>query len=344
MGKGFLSELMMLGKEVRKPMQLGVLTVLFQDKPLEEMLDIVQEFGLDAIELGTGNYPGNAHCNPDELLSDAPMLRRMQDAIAAHGLVVSALSCQGNPLHPRLDVARQAHDVWRKTVLLAERTGIRCINVFSGCPGDSDTASAPNWVTCAWPPDYERVLQWQWQKKLIPYWQDEARFAENHGVQQIAFEMHPGFMVYNPETLMRLREAVGSQIGANFDPSHLIWQGIEPVAAIRYLGERGALFHFHAKDVALAEHNIHIQGVLDTKSYAKIPERSWTFRTVGYGQTEMKWKNMISALRLVGYDGVLSIEHEDAMMSPLEGFRRSVELLKRCVVREPAGSAWWVGN
>lgn len=306
------------------------------------MLDVVQQLGLDAVELGTGNYPGNAHCNPDKLLDDASKLRGMQDSIESRGLVVSALSCQGNPLHPRQDMARQAHETWRKTVLLAERMGIDCVNVFSGCPGDSDTASAPNWVTCAWPPDYEEVLHWQWNEKLIPYWREEAQFAGNHGVHHIAFEMHPGFMVYNPETLIRLREAVGPQIGANFDPSHLVWQGIDPVDAIRYLGGQGALFHVHAKDVALDEHNIRIHGVLDTKPYSRISERSWTFRTVGYGQSEKKWKDIVSALRLVGYDGVLSIEHEDSMMSPLEGFRRSVELMKHCIFSEPAGPTWWV--
>ena len=82
---------------------------------------------------------------------------------------------------------------------------------------------------------------------LIPYWKKTAEFARNHGVTKIAFEMHPGFCVYNPETILRIREAVGETIGANFDPSHLIWQGIDPVAAIRAL--EGAIYHFHAKDM-----------------------------------------------------------------------------------------------
>ncbi|SFV04738.1 sugar phosphate isomerase/epimerase family protein [Alicyclobacillus macrosporangiidus] len=322
-------------------MRIGVLTVLFQHQPFEMMLDTVKSHGLDAIELGTGNYPGNAHCDPDSLLEDDHRLLSFQEAIRQRGLVVSALSCHGNPLHPNADVARRAHETWRKTVQLANRLGVDTINVFSGCPGDSDAARYPNWVTCAWPTDYQEILEWQWNQKLIPYWQQEAEFAQRYSVVKIAFEMHPGFMVYNPETLLRLRKAVGPQIGANFDPSHLIWQGIDPVEAIRVLGEHGAIFHVHAKDVQLDPANIRVNGVLDTKPYQDVLHRAWTFRSVGYGMGESDWKRIISTLRVIGYDGVLSIEHEDILASVDEGFTKAVEMLKRCLLRESPAEAWW---
>ncbi|WCK56852.1 sugar phosphate isomerase/epimerase [Aneurinibacillus sp. Ricciae_BoGa-3] len=322
-------------------MKLGVLTVLFQDKSLDETLDIVKSLGLDAVELGTGNYPGNAHCNPDELLADETKIAELQRKLDEKGLIISALSCHGNPLHPQKEVAQQFHDTWRKTVLLAEKLGIDCINVFSGCPGDSDQSLYPNWVTCAWPPDYLEILNWQWEQKLTPYWKEEAAFANQHHVSKIAFEMHPGFMVYNPETLLRLREAVGNSIGANFDPSHLLWQGIDPVEAIKLLGKHGAIFHAHAKDVYLDRTNIQRNGVLDTKPYGDIMNRSWTFRSVGYGMQEATWKQIVSMLRVVGYDGVLSIEHEDALASVEEGFAKAVEMLKRSILRESPGEMWW---
>jgi sugar phosphate isomerase/epimerase len=322
-------------------MQIGVLTVLYQDKPFEEVLDIVQQFGLETVEFGTGNYPGNAHCNPEELLEDKRKLDEFQRSIAKRNLRISALSCHGNPLHPQKDRALQFHETWRKTVLLAERLGIECVNVFSGCPGDSEQSKHPNWVTCAWPPDYLEVLDWQWEQKLIPYWKSEAEFAKQHHLSKIAFEMHPGFMVYNPETLLRLRAAVGSSVGANFDPSHLLWQGIDPVEAIKLLGSHEAIFHAHAKDVYLDYTNIKRNGVLDTKPYGDIANRSWTFRSVGYGMEEATWKQIISMLRVVGYDDVLSIEHEDALASVGEGFSKAVDMLKRSILREPPGEIWW---
>ncbi|GER74688.1 hypothetical protein BpPP18_27550 [Weizmannia acidilactici] len=216
-------------------MKLGVFTALYQQLPFEDMLDKLASMGVEAVELGTGNYPGSHHCNPEELLDSEEKLKTFQAAIEKRGLMISSLSCHGNPLHPNKETARAAHNVWRNTVLLAERLNVPVVNVFSGCPGDCESAKNPNWVTCAWPPEYLEVLKWQWEEVAIPYWQEEADFAKAHGVK-IAFEMHPGFLVYNPETLLKLRDRAGETIGANFDPSHLIWQGIDPVAAIKKLG------------------------------------------------------------------------------------------------------------
>ena len=322
-------------------MKLGVFTVLFQKLPLEEALDKVVEHGLEAVEIGTGNYPGNAHCNPDELLEDEAKLERFLRAISDRGLMISAFSCHGNPLHPDREVAQTSHDTWRKTVLLAERVGVETICVFSGCPGDSETSRYPNWVTCTWPDDFSKILKWQWESKVIPYWTEEAKFAEAHGVKKIAFEMHPGFVVYNPETLLKLREVAGPSIGANLDPSHLLWQGIDPIAAIRALGKHNAIFHVHAKDVYVDLYNTSTNGVLDTKPYADVLNRSWTFRTVGYGMGYEKWRAIISALRTVGYDYVLSIEHEDPLASIEEGLRKAVEFLKACLFKEEATRMWW---
>lgn len=218
--------------------------------------------------------------------------------------------------------------------------GLDTVITFSGCPGDHDGAKYPNWVTCPWPDDFLSILDYQWNEVLIPYWEEEVKFANAHGVTKIALEMHPGFCVYNPETLLKLRAAVGDTIGANFDPSHLIWQGVDPVAAIRELGD--AIYHFHAKDTKVDAINKNRNGVLDTKHYSDELNRSWVFRAVGYGNALAYWKDIVSALRLVGYDKVMSIEHEDSLMTIDEGLAKAVEALKQIIMKSPKpGSMSW---
>ena len=319
-------------------MKLGVLTVLFQDRPLDKALDQLVKLGVQAVEIGTGSYPGNAHCNPTELLKDTKAIKAFRKNIEDRGLIISGLSCHGNPLSPDKAFAAESDRVYRETVRLASEMEVGVVNLFSGCPGDSEDGKFPNWVTCAWPPEYLQVLDWQWNQKVIPYWQEAGPFAEKAGVK-LAFEMHPGFVVYNPETLLRLREAVGPVIGANYDPSHLFWQGIDPVASIQYLA--GAIHHFHAKDTYMDQRNIAVNGVLDTKPYSKMPQRSWTFRTVGYGHDQFTWRSIVSALRLTGYDYVLSIEHEDPLMSIEEGLGRAVTFLKDVLLYEQPATMWW---
>ena len=319
-------------------MKLGVLTVLYQDRPLNAALDQFVKLGIQAVELGTGSYPGNAHCNPTELLKDSAAIKAFRKNIKDRGLIISALSCHGNPISPDKALAAESDRVYRETVRLASELEVGVVNLFSGCPGDSEDAKFPNWVTCAWPSEYLQVLNWQWEEKVIPYWQEAGPFAEKAGVK-LAFEMHPGFVVYNPETLLRLRTAIGPVVGANYDPSHLFWQGIDPVTSIHAL--TGAIHHFHAKDTYMDQRNIAINGVLDTKPYSKLPQRSWTFRTVGFGHDQLTWRSIVSALRMTGYDYVMSIEHEDPLASIDEGLAKAVSFLKDVLLVEQPSAMWW---
>ena len=319
-------------------MKVGVFTALFGQQPLEKALDYIKETGVDTVEIGTGNYPGGPHCNPKELLASDAKRKAFEKALSSRGMTLSALSCHGNPLHPNTRLAKAHHKVQRDTVLLAEKLGINRVLTFSGCPGDSERAKSPNWVTCPWPDDFSQIVKWQWESKVIPYWKEEAKFAKQHKVK-FCIEMHPGFVVYNTETMLKLRNSCGDNIGANFDPSHLYWQGMEPVTCIRALGE--AIFHFHAKDCKIYEANALKNGVLDTKHYGDEINRSWIFRTVGYGHGADEWKNIVSTLKLVGYDDVLSIEHEDSLMSTNEGFRKAVAFLKDVIITEQTGGMWW---
>lgn len=320
-------------------MKLGVFTTLLSNLSLEESLKYFKSLGIEAVEIGCGGYPGNAHANPDVLLNDDKALDTFKGLIKDYDVEISALSCHGNPVHPDKATAKYFDETIKNTILLAEKLGLHQINTFSGCPGDCETAKYPNWVTCPWPDDFGKILDWQWNGVLIPYWKDTVEFAKAHGVDKIAFEMHPGFCVYNTDTMLRIREAVGPELGANFDPSHLIWQGMEPVAVIRALGD--AIFHVHAKDTKMDKYNTARTGVLDTKPYSDEINRAWIFRSVGYGNDEVYWKDIVSNLRLVGYDHVLSIEHEDSLMSQNEGLSKAVEMLKRVLIKENPAEMWW---
>lgn len=318
-------------------MRVGVFTPLLAQLSLQSALKKIKTYNIDTVELGTGNYPGDTHCKLS-MLDDAAEFSTLRKTLSEHEFSISALSCHGNPLHHDTERARHDQEISRKTILLAERLGVRVVVEFSGCPGDGPGATRPNWVTCPWPPEYLETLKWQWDEVVSPYWTQHAHFAADHGVQ-IAVEMHPGFVVYNPETLLKLRAVAGPAVGCNYDPSHMFWQGIDPIAAIRILGD--AIFHVHAKDTQIYDRNLPLTGVLDTKPYTDVRNRAWIFRTCGFGHGEAWWREFVSTLRMFGYDSVLSIEHEDSLLAPEEGLARAAAFLNQIVPREPAASAWW---
>lgn len=319
-------------------MRVGVFTALLSQLPLADVIAKLKALGVTTVELGTGNYPGDPHCKLS-MLDNASAVKEFRKRLADNGISISALSCHGNPLHPDRDTGEPHREVSRRTVLLAEKLGVPVVIDFSGCPGDSNKSRFPNWVTCPWPPEYLDILEWQWEKKVAPYWKQHGKFAADHGVR-IAVEMHPGFVVYNPETMLRLRSIAGKSVGCNYDPSHMFWQGIDPIAAIRVLGD--AIFHVHAKDTQIYARNLPMSGVLDTKKYTDERHRAWIFRTVGYGHGAEWWSEFVSTLRMFGYDYVLSIEHEDSLLSPEEGLTKAIRFLDGIVIREKPSAAWWV--
>lgn len=321
-------------------MELSVMSPVLNQMGLEESLAYLHSLGVDSMEIGAGGYPGTAHLDPKEYLGHPEKVEQLKALLKKYDMKFSAFACHGNPVHPNKEIAKKFHDEFVDAMKLAVQFGVDTIIGFSGCPGDCEASQNPNWVTCAWPNEYLDILDWQWNEVLIPYWKETAALAQQIGIRKIAFEMHPGFCVYNPSTLLRLREAVGDIIGANVDPSHLFWQGIDPCEAIKLL--KGAIYHFHAKDTKIDTANTAKIGVLDTQSYADVLNRSWVFRTVGYGHSPEVWNNIISALKSVGYDGPISIEHEDALMSPREGLEKAIAALKQSIILENPGQMWWV--
>lgn len=318
-------------------MKLCVFNPVLGAMSLEQALKYLSELKVDAMELGCGGSPGKAHADILELDANPKKVADLKKMFENYGIEIAALSVHGNGVHPNPVEAKLSTDEFEAACRVAKKLGVGHVVTFSGCPGDGK-GDKPNWVTCCWPNDFTDVLNYQWDDVLIPYWRKEAKIAEDCGVK-VCIEMHPGFNVYNPETMMRLRNATSKAIGANFDPSHLLWQGIDPVEAIKYLGD--AVHFFHAKDTYIDKRNTSIKGVLDTAPYANELSRSWYFRTVGYGIGD--FKAMVSALRLVGYDHVLSIEHEDSLMTTKEGLEKAVSYLKDVMLREPKSeNLWWV--
>jgi sugar phosphate isomerase/epimerase len=318
-------------------MKVGIFTALFARLSLDDVVKKIKPLGIRTVELGTGNYPGDPHVKLDWLSAPAK-IKEFKQKLDDQGITISALSCHGNPIHPNKKFAEANAEVNRKTILLAEKLGVTRVIDFSGCPGDSEHAKFPSWSPTPWPPEFQELWKWQWEKKVIPYWKKRAQFASDHGVR-VAIEMHPGFSVYNPETMLRLRAEAGPAIGCNFDPSHMFWQGIDPCAAVRALGE--AVFHVHAKDTRMYDVNYKVNGVLDTKPYSDEKNRSFLFRTCGYGHDSDFWCDLVSTLEMVGYDDVLSIEHEDSLMSVDEGLSKAAEFLNRIVIKEKLKEMWW---
>ncbi|RCX19596.1 sugar phosphate isomerase/epimerase [Fontibacillus phaseoli] len=321
-------------------MKLGVFDPLFSNLTLDEMLDKLASAGLDAVEIGSGGNPGNAHCPTDELLESEEKRKAYLEKFERRGLIISAFSCHNNPISPDPVEARAGDEILRKSIKLASLMGVPVVNTFSGTAGDSEDAKAPNWPVIPWPTVYSDIKKWQWENKLIPYWKEIGKFAEEHHVK-IGIELHGGFLCHSPYTILKLREETCEAIGVNLDPSHLWWQGIDPVGAIKILGKAGAIHHFHAKDTYLDQDNINMYGLLDMQPYEDVQNRAWTFRSVGCGHSMTEWSDIISALRIYGYDYVISIEHEDPLMSIDEGFNRAVTNLQSILIREQPTGMWW---
>jgi sugar phosphate isomerase/epimerase len=310
-------------------MKIGLLTDSLPDLSFDAMLRASAELGVECLEFACGNWSTAPHVELDRMLESEEARRVFLAKIADHGLSISALNCSGNPLFPGAEGARQ-HDVTLKTFRLAKLLGIDRIVMMSGLPGGPGDAN-PNWIVTDWPPECRAILKYQWDEVIIPYWRKLVVVARENGIRRICLELHGAQAVYNPHTLQRLRNAVGDTVGANYDPSHPLWMGADPLAAVRALGD--AVYYVHAKDTRVEPIPTGIDGVLDIHPTNDVAARSWNYVTLGFGHGEEWWRQFCTALRMAGYDDVLSIEHEDTLINPLEGVRKSVELLRNVTYR-----------
>ena len=311
-------------------MKIGLFTDGLPDLSFHEALDWVSERDVEAVEIATGGFSNSPHCDRTELLSSQDARSAFTEAISSRGLTLSALNCNANLLDPHPERRTAMQDTIRDTIKLANLLGLDTVVTMSGCPGEPG-GTYPNWITHPWQEEFNELLKWQWEEEITPYWKELGTLAKDKGVK-IAIEMHPGQVVFNTRTLLQLRDIVGPHLGANLDPSHLFYQGMDPHLVVRHLG-KDSVFHVHAKDTRVDPYETALTGGLDMRPMEAVTERSWAYRTLGFGHDELWWRQFISALREVGYDGALSIEHEDPVMSAKEGIEKSIEFLQPLVLR-----------
>ncbi len=292
-------------------MELGLYTDSVKHLAFESALDLAARIGATGIEIATGGQSSAPHLELDSLLADRRARALFTEAFTSRGLRIAALNCSAWPLHP---IHGDRHvELIRSTIRLAGELGVEKIVTMSGNPGDGSNSTAVNFTWYPWPADSMALLDRQWTA-AIELWQDLGSFALAHGVKRLAFELHPLHLVYNVPTLRRMREAVGSVIGANVDPSHLFWQQMDPLAVIQALGP--AVHHVHLKDTELVADQVAIAGVLDQRPFADPVNRAWVFRAAGSVRGPEFWSAFVASLGRAGYDDVLSIENEDISLPP----------------------------
>ena len=313
-------------------MEIGLCTSCYGDRSWKEVCGTVNRLGINSVEIGSGGYLGKKHCNPATLLENKDVLNSFKNSADKYGIKISALSCHGNPLHPDKKIAYEHTTDLELSIELATKLGVKIINCFSGCPGVAEDAIYPNWISYNFPPNSIDYLKWQWQEKVIPFWSQMVKKAIKCGVK-FGFELMVPNVVYNTETFLKLRNEVDAEeIGLSFDPAHLLWQGMDPLVCIRKLGNK--IVTVHAIDCKINESAAFLNGVNDYKNSNDIVNRSWNYRIVGYGHEEIFWKDFISTLYSVGFNGPISIEYNDNFISLDEGIKKSIDFLNKIIFYE----------
>jgi sugar phosphate isomerase/epimerase len=319
-------------------LKLGAYTACLHDRPLEAALDVLGANGLTSVEVNTGGFIPSPHCHVDLLLSSAQARRDYLGTFAARGMELTGLNCNGNPLNPLPGVGPKHADDLRRTIELAGLLGVPNVVTMSGTPGSDPAAKYPSWVVNPWDGVYMDVLDYQWDV-AAEFWAGIDALARARGVR-VAIEMHPHNLVFSPVTLRKLVDLTGAtSLGAEMDPSHLMWQGMDVVTSIRWLGP--LVFHAAAKD-AMITPGAAIRGVLDT-SFERVPadaegkvptgygywcnawpqDPAWRFVAVGIGHDVPYWTEFLRALARIDPDLAVNIEHEDASYSRLDGLALS---------------------
>lgn len=313
-------------------MRLSICTDCLGGLPFERMLDKVREMGVEGVEMTVGGWSPAPHLRADELLADAGKRRAVLAALRDRGMEIAALNVSGNPLDPGELGAKHKADT-DKTIELAGLLGVRKIVMMSGLPPAAPGDTVPNWITytVSWPATLKDHLDYQWNEVAVPYWRGLVAKAEEYGVERFALENFSSMLVWNPETLFRLRSAAGPMVGLNLDPSHLVWMGADPIASARALGP--AIHHVHGKDVRLERGLVDVNGLLETKPVEDVANRAWNYVAVGCGKDLQWWKEFFSVVRMMGYNDWVSLEMEDLTMSVEAGIKTSIEALKQTISR-----------
>jgi sugar phosphate isomerase/epimerase len=321
--------------------EIALMSASMLDRSWEEMLDAAVAHGIRHIEACGGGHIPTVHFDPVELARDGDRLARFRASLEDRGLSLCAFSCHGNPLHPDPERARSDHADFLSTCHVAGELGVRYVSLLAGLPAGAPGDTTPNWIVNSAFPGLGDTYRWQWEERVLPYWREAGRMAEEHGVT-LCVEPHSADVVYNTPTFERLRDEVGPGIAMNFDPSHLWWQGMDPVAVVDAVG--ADIRTCHVKDATLDRRAIARDGVASPLEYDRWDERPWTFSTPGYGHSELFWARLVVALRRAGYAGTLSIECEDPFMTPDDTLAASAALLRRVLPDEAPPPVDWASR
>ncbi len=321
-------------------MKLGLNSLFLPNLEFEEGLRYAQDLGVEVIEMACIGGPSSRYCDPDKLLAHQGELDRWLDALERHGLKVSGFCAHGEPLSPDKEVSDAYSRRFRQICRLAEAATVDRLTTNSGIPEGAPGDTAPCWVVDSFKPHNRSILRWQWEERVIPFWREHARIAQDHGCL-LAIEPQIGEVIYTPQTLMKLRQAIGPVIGCNLDPSHLLAQQIDPNEAILFMAD--AIYHVHIKDTRIDPRKVRQQGWLDLSPHIEPEKRTWHFAVIGWGHGERFWREFITNLRFVGYEGALSVEMECAYLQVQDGVEKSIAFLKPLLLEDaPApGERWW---
>jgi sugar phosphate isomerase/epimerase len=313
-------------------MKLSICTDVMGDRTFTDMLDKCVSLGVEGIEMTGGGWSSAPHFRADELLADKGLLRGKLKEIEVRGLRIAALNCSGNPLDPGALGGKHRKEI-EETVTLAGEIGVKTVVTMSGLPEAAPGDTVPNWLvyTKSWPAEMPERDRYQWEDRAIPYWSGLVGHARSAGVEKIALENFSAMLVWNPETLFRLRNAVGPMVGMNLDPSHLFWKGACPITVARALGE--AIHHVHGKDTRIERGLADINGLLELKEVTDVANRSWNYVAVGAGHDLQWWKEFFSVVGMMGYNGWVSLEMEDFTMSSEAGIQTSIAALQATIIR-----------
>jgi len=311
-------------------MKLALCTDVLGNLSYVDMLDKVKSLGINAVEMTAGGWAQCPHVKTAELLADESKRKAFMNELTKRNMSIAALNCSGNPLAPG-SLGEKHATTARQTVELAGKLGVKKIVMMSGLPAGAPGDTIPNWITStiSWPDYMPAVIDYQWNQVAIPWWKEFSSYAKSCGVEQIALEEFPSQLVYNPETLLRLRTAVSDIIGMNLDPSHLMIMGADPIAAIRPL--EGAIYHVHGKDARIEYGLADVNGLLEYKPVTDTKNRTWNYVAVGCGKDLQWWKEFFSVLSMTGYDGYVSLEMEDLTMSVEAGLLTSSKALEETI-------------
>ena len=320
-------------------MKLSICTDVFGPISFTQMLDKVVAYNLDAIEMTAGGW-GGCHFIPsaEALIKDDKKREDFLSEIKKRGLAISALNCSGNPLIDT-PMGNLHSKTIRDTIVLAGKIGVETVVTMSGLPAGAPGEKTPNWFvsTVSWP-EFEGFnymvegVKYQWEV-AGKWWIDTCKIAKEAGVR-IAIEEFPGTLVHNVRTFNKLCEVVGedsSVLGLNLDPSHLILQGADPIAAARALGDK--IFYVHGKDTRIERGLCDVDGLLENLPVDETKHRTWNYVAVGCGQDLSWWKEFFSVCRMMGYNGYVSLEMEDLTMSVEAGLETSIDTLRATISR-----------